>query len=98
MPESARILQFPERRAALTRSSSEVHELCSEYLRLSEEERSDSLRAICLTDADVLLAICKELGERVNSDPALVAVEAEIVYRSLEIAIPRVGVFDDKDY
>jgi hypothetical protein len=44
------------------------------------------------------MAICKELAERVNSDPTLVALEAEAVYRSLEAANPRVGVFDDKDY
>jgi hypothetical protein len=98
MPESARILQFPERRAALVRTPYEVNELSREYLRLADEDRSDSLREICLRDADVLLAICKDLGEGVNSDPALVADEAEGIHRSLESATPRVGVFDDKDY
>ena len=98
MPESARILRFPGRDRAIARPQAEVCSLAHKYLSYSPSERPDSLRELCLTDPDVLLAICKDLAVRTNSSPTEVASESESLYQSLVEPGSRVGVFDDKAY
>jgi tetratricopeptide (TPR) repeat protein len=97
MPETAKILQFPAapRRRAL--SSVEASEIARGYLDEPMADRSESLVASCLGDADVVLAILTELRARAESAPGSVAVEVMTIYSSLQ-GTKSVGLFDERDY
>jgi len=98
MSETAKILQFRPNRTTEVRSASAVRELVMRYLASEGSEREPGFAAACLGDADVLLGICRELADRVNVDPPLVASEAQGVYRYLIHSRTKVGVFDEYDY
>jgi tetratricopeptide (TPR) repeat protein len=97
MPETAKILQFPPapRRRAL--SSAEAAEIARGYLDETIADRSESLVASCLGDADVVLAILTELRNRLDSVPGPVAAEAMAAYSSLQ-ETTSLGLFDERDY
>ena len=98
MPETARILAFPQRPTVAPVSPVEALRMAREYLSTPEEDRALELRKETLSNCDVLLAICKVLRETLDSGPALVVNEASALYRWLTDPASAVGMFDEREY
>lgn len=99
MPDSARILQFPDRSGAgtpLTRA--QALDTANAYLELSPEARPNSSLASCIEDADVLLSVCGLLRDRVNTLPSVVAKEAALLYGWVVDHFSRIGLFDEREF
>jgi tetratricopeptide (TPR) repeat protein len=97
MPETAKVLQFPQppRRRAL--SSAEAAGIAHRYLDVSLGDRSADLVAETLSDPDVLLAIVSKLRSMADASPRQVAVEAIGIYQWL-LDRDSLGLFDERDY
>jgi tetratricopeptide (TPR) repeat protein len=100
MPETARILRFPDRSsggsAPLTRE--EALETATAYLEMGPEDRSAMPVSRCLEDADVLLSVCGLLRDRVNTLPLVVAKEASFLYGWVVDHFSSVGLFDEREF
>jgi len=97
MPETGRILQFPQQVRRKILSSAEAGLVANRYLGASESERSEELRLVALNDPDVVLAILAQLRGMADGSPSLVASEARDVYRVLADK-QSLGFFDERDY
>jgi tetratricopeptide (TPR) repeat protein len=98
MPDTARVLQFPRRRARRSLSPEEARAAAVTYLAMPSEDRESPLVSSTLSDPDTFLAVCALLKEKRNAQPALVAAEASALYEWLSRADNAVGVFDERDY
>ncbi|MGH9425060.1 MAG: hypothetical protein ACRD2L_01960, partial [Terriglobia bacterium] len=97
MPETARVLRFPERRVIETLSTEEVLARANEYLSLGAERRSAEGTAF-LAYADVLVAVTRTLRDLRNSEPSMVKEHSVFAYRWLEEDEARGGLFDERDF
>src|SRR5262245_40592139 len=99
MSEFGRVLLFRAREATKPALSAEDSRTQARaYLATAYEERSEALVEGTLSDADCLLALCAELKERCDSQPAATFDEASRLYRWVEGASSSLGLFDERDY
>ncbi len=99
MPDTARILRFPDRSTAgvpLTRA--QALDSATAYLEVSPELRLKSSVTSCIEDADVLLSVCGLLRDRVNTLPLVVAKEAPLLYSWVVEHFSSVGLFDEREF
>jgi tetratricopeptide (TPR) repeat protein len=98
MPNSARVLRFPARTAAIGLSVAEALRLACSYLAVPIEGRGEDFRTANLSNPDILAALCDFLREQANRLPALVEVEASDLYSWLSTRKSSVGLLDESDY
>ena len=99
MPELAgRILPFRSRREPQRSSVEEARVLARSYLSTPRDDRSEERIQTVLTDADCFLALCSELKERCDAEPAVVWEEASQLYGWLKRCQGTLGLFDERDY
>jgi len=99
MPEAGRVLPFRVREAARpVLSAEDSRGQAKAYLATAYEKRTEALIEATLTNADCLLALCAELKERCDSQPALIFDEASRLYRWVESNASSLGLFDERDY
>jgi tetratricopeptide (TPR) repeat protein len=97
MPESARIIRFPVERKQEMLSREEALSEAEAYLSFDVQERPTELAQRCLTNIDIVFAICWRLKALRDQCPAKVAEEAENAYKAI-ISGQKLGVFDDRNY
>ena len=98
MPETARILQFPARPGPSSRTPEDARAVGRAYLEVPLSKRTDEFTFDCISDPEVLLAICTVLKELRNTTPAKVVEEGARIYEWLVSKSGRLGVFDECDY
>jgi tetratricopeptide (TPR) repeat protein len=97
MLENGRVLEFRPKAASAVVSRLEALAAANRYLSYSVEERSETAESTYM-DADVLMAICGLLRERVNEDAAGVLTEATNLHSWLTSRKEGIGFFDERDY
>jgi len=97
MPETAKILRFPQSNKARGLSSAEIACLCRRYLDSPLSERSEELVEEVLGDPDAVLALLTQLRAVAERSPRLVAQEVIGVYENL-VRRDSLGFFDERDY
>jgi tetratricopeptide (TPR) repeat protein len=98
MPETAKILPFPQRNTHSVRTSQEAAERASDFLGTDRADRSIAATAAALGDGDVLTAVLAQLWQLINSEPVRVADEASAVYSWLAASDARLFFFDEREY
>jgi tetratricopeptide (TPR) repeat protein len=93
MPESARILKFPERRRFDPLSEEDSRKVAEIFLARSKEERSETP-----LNADLLFGVVSVLRDKAEIDPGRVFGDAIDLYGRLLVAGRRVGLFDETEY
>jgi tetratricopeptide (TPR) repeat protein len=94
----ARVLPFKNRRERQRFSPDQAREVARAYLANSQEDRPVEVSAAVLGDPDSLLALCAEIRERCDAEPAVVYREASSVYQWLKGSDKSLGLFDERDY
>lgn len=97
MPESARILRFPERSLHSEPSRSQATARVHEYLGTAVEARSTELRARLLENPEAMLCLVGILRETRDARPSEVFQEAAALYSWLS-GISSFGTMDERDY
>src|SRR5262245_55300370 len=97
MSETAKVLQFPARRAASLCALDALRESKAYFDRRSGDG-AEERRAGLLETPEVLQSLCSLLRERVDEQAAEVCDEAEKIYRVISASKSRLGVFDERDY
>jgi tetratricopeptide (TPR) repeat protein len=97
MPETARILQFPQSPRQRALSSAEAAAAARCYLDESTGNRSVQFVEDALRDPDVLLAVVSQLRSLIDAAPRVVAVETVAIYEWL-LGRDSLGFFDERDY
>ena len=97
MPELGRVLEFRPRASAPLASRAEAVAAATEYLACTAEERNERLEAT-YGNADILMAVCGLLKNRLNEDPAGVLTEAQSIHSWVSSRQDGIGFFDERDY
>ena len=98
MPETARILTFPQRQTSAQVSPAEALRMAREYLSTPQENRSEELCKSYLSNCDVLFAVSKLLRNTIESAPAVAVDESSALYRWATEPVSAVGLFDEREY
>lgn len=98
MPDTARILAFPERRRVEPVSPQEALAAARCYLEMAADERAVEETNRYLSEPEILSAICRLLREVWNSKPDSVAEEASSIYSWLMSFEGKCFLFDERDY
>ena len=99
MPEvTGRVLAFRARREPQRSSAEESRAQARCYLAAASEDRTDEMTESLLGDPDCLLAICAEIKDRCDAEPAAIWDEARALYSWLKGSQKSLGLFDERDY
>jgi tetratricopeptide (TPR) repeat protein len=98
MTETAKILRFPTPAASPYLSLGEAEVAARTFLSFAPEEWSEESNRSFLGSADVLMALCRLLGQQRDTAPAVVASHAEGIYRWISRSDCECGLFDERDY
>src|SRR6266542_4262409 len=97
MPEFARVLRFPSRRAVGSLPAEEAAVIARQYLDSPFETRQDDFDKVS-GQPDVLLHLVTLLKDLNDTNPLRAIEEAEALHRLVGQAERRCGVFDEHDY
>jgi tetratricopeptide (TPR) repeat protein len=99
MPEvNGRVLPFRARRAPQASSAEQSRAAARTFLATAREDRTDEVTESVLTDADAFLAVCAEIKDRCDAEPAAIWEEARTFYCWLKDSQKSLGLFDERDY
>lgn len=98
MPETARILAFPDRSnaSALPVSPEEAKRVARAYLETPLAERHELNGR--LLSPDILMSICALLRERIEANPESVAADSLALHGWAVATGTELGIFDESDY
>lgn len=98
MPEQGRVLAFRRREVAESISPTQALAMAKSYLALPISERHSGDASAVYGDADVLMALCGQLRDQVNVNPADVLAEAARIFSWVSSRPQGVGFFDERDF
>jgi tetratricopeptide (TPR) repeat protein len=98
MPDTARILRFPNRVTRGELCPDDARVIAFGYLSRQGVQIVDEVDEAPLVNPDVLLALCGSLRETTDSTPGTVAEKAEYLYRLVSKPGKEMGLFDERDY
>jgi len=99
MPEATgRVLTFRARREPQHSSVEESRSAARSYLATPREDRTEEMTETLLADPDCFLAICAEIKDRCDAEPAIIWEEARTLYSWLKESQKSLGLFDERDY
>lgn len=97
MPEQGRVLPFRLRQVVEPTSPAQARQAAMDYLAEPIENRQSGNLDTIYGDADTLMALCGQLRDHVNVNPAEVFTEASRIF-SWASAQPRIGFFDEREF
>ena len=98
MSESARVLRFPSPTQAGVPCIKDPKETARDYMSLRLDQRTELALETLLSSPDVLVALCTQFREMLDSSPAKVIDEASRLYFWISASTQTLGLFDERDY